>query len=116
MITVLIVDDDEDLRRVVRIMLEVEGDFEIVGESEDGLSAVWDAGQTRPDIVVLDYRMPGRGGDEAAGMIRRVAGNAKILGFSAHLEDSPAWADAFLHKDEITSLPDTLRKLASRGE
>lgn len=111
-IRVLIVDDDEDLRRVLRVLLESEDDFDVVGEAADGFEAVWDAGRTQPDVVVLDYRMPGRTGAETAGLIRRAASGTKVLGFSAHGDVARDWADVFLLKDQVAELPDALRSLA----
>jgi DNA-binding NarL/FixJ family response regulator len=112
-IRILIVDDDDDLRRVLRVMLEAEEDFDVVGEAADGFEAVWDAGRTQPDVVVLDYRMPGRTGEETADMVRRAASGAKVLGFSAYADVAREWADLFLLKDQVAEVPDAIRSLAA---
>jgi DNA-binding NarL/FixJ family response regulator len=56
-VTVLIVDDHPTFRSFARELLEAEG-FEVVGESEDGASAITAAGTLRPDLVLLDVQLP----------------------------------------------------------
>lgn len=56
-VTVLIVDDHPTFRSFARALLEGEG-FEVVGESEDGTSAITAAGALRPDVVLLDVQLP----------------------------------------------------------
>jgi DNA-binding NarL/FixJ family response regulator len=70
--TVLIVDDHPTFRSFARAMLEDEG-FEVVGESEDGASAVAAAQALRPDVVLLDVQLPDFDGFEVAARLR-VAG------------------------------------------
>ena len=65
MITVLIVDDQDLVRLGLRTLLENEDEFTCVGEAADGLAAVAAATRTRPDIVLMDIRMPGIDGLEA---------------------------------------------------
>ena len=71
MIRVVIADDHPQIRLALRQVLEVEGDFEVVGEAQNGADAVEVTTQTRPELVVLDYRMPRLNGVEAAREIRR---------------------------------------------
>lgn len=63
--TVLIVDDHPTFRASARRLLEAEG-FEVVGESEDGESAIERVRSLRPDIVLLDVQLPGIDGFEVA--------------------------------------------------
>src|SRR6266542_3068744 len=70
--TVLIVDDHPTFRSFARALLEEEG-FEVVGESEDGASAVAAAQALRPDVVLLDVQLPDFNGFEVAARLR-VAG------------------------------------------
>ncbi|GAB1690649.1 response regulator [Krasilnikovia sp. M28-CT-15] len=65
MISVLLADDQALVRAGFRALLDAEGDIEVVGEAGDGLAAVQLAGQTRPDVVLMDIRMPGVDGLEA---------------------------------------------------
>ena len=65
-IRVLVVDDHALFRRGLEIVLQQESDIEVVGEASDGAEAVERAGELLPDIVLMDVRMPKRGGIEAA--------------------------------------------------
>jgi DNA-binding NarL/FixJ family response regulator len=62
---VVIVDDQALVRRGLRMILETEPDLEVLGEAEDGADAVSLVESTRPDVVLMDVRMPGVDGIEA---------------------------------------------------
>ena len=64
-IRVLLVDDQDLVRTGVRMILETEDDLEIVGEARDGGDAVAKARRLRPDVILMDIRMPGIDGVEA---------------------------------------------------
>jgi DNA-binding NarL/FixJ family response regulator len=55
---VLLVDDEAMIRTGLRMVLEAEPDIEVVGEAADGVQAITEAGVLRPDVVLLDVRMP----------------------------------------------------------
>src|SRR5438445_11859046 len=76
---VLIVDDHALFRRGLQMVLASESDIEVVGEASDGTEAVEKAKSLRPDVVLMDVRMPRRSGIEAAGAIRDDVPDAKIL-------------------------------------
>ena len=65
MIRVLLVDDQDLVRTGVRMILETESDLEIVGEARNGGEAVAMARRLRPDVILMDVRMPGMDGVEA---------------------------------------------------
>jgi DNA-binding NarL/FixJ family response regulator len=65
-ITVVLADDQALVRAGFRALLDAEGDIRVVGEAADGLSAVRVTAETRPDVVLMDIRMPGVDGLEAA--------------------------------------------------
>jgi CheY-like chemotaxis protein len=108
--TVLIVDDDEEIRHVLRLLCEAE-DMAVVGEAANGVEAVPLALNLRPDFVILDYRLPRLDGEGAAEILRAVTPESKIVAFSAILDRQPEWADAFLNKDRIAELMPLLNTL-----
>lgn len=63
--TVVIADDEALVRRGIRMILEASEDIDVVGEAEDGLAAVEQTRNLRPDVVLMDLRMPGLNGIEA---------------------------------------------------
>ena len=65
MISVLLVDDHPFIRMGFRLVLEGETDIEVVGEAADGITAVAMCSALRPDVVLMDIRMPGHDGIEA---------------------------------------------------
>jgi two-component system NarL family response regulator len=78
-IRVLIVDDHALFRRGLEMVLEEQGDIEVVGEGSDGNEAVEKAGDLLPDVVLMDIRMPRRGGIEACTAIKNAVPSAKIV-------------------------------------
>jgi DNA-binding NarL/FixJ family response regulator len=78
-IRVLIVDDHALFRRGLQMVLEQEPDISVVGEAGDGAEAVKQAEETSPDIVLMDVRMPRRGGIDATIAIKELLPTAKIL-------------------------------------
>ncbi|MBE1877642.1 response regulator [Myceligenerans pegani] len=65
MITTLVVDDAGSVRRSLRLLLETTDDIRVVGEASNGADAVRLARTLRPDVVLMDLRMPGGGGLDA---------------------------------------------------
>jgi len=86
MIRLLIVDDHPVVRAGLVGMLSDEPGFEVVGEASDGDQAARIAAATRPDVVLMDLRMPGVGGVEATAQIT-AAGYAKVLILTTYESD-----------------------------
>jgi DNA-binding NarL/FixJ family response regulator len=111
----LVVDDDPDVRAVVRLYLLRADDIEIVGESADGGEAVSDTERLRPDLILLDNDMPERTGMEVLADLRAQLPDARIVLFSTESDVAAAalanGADCFLHKP--ASSTEVLRALRS---
>jgi DNA-binding NarL/FixJ family response regulator len=77
-IRILLADDEALVRSGLRLILQSEPDFEVVGEAENGEDAIQQTRQLRPDVVLMDVRMPRMDGVEAT---RRLveAGEGKVL-------------------------------------
>jgi len=78
-ISVLLVDDQPLLRRGFRMILEGESDLTVVGEAADGKEAIGLAGELRPEVVLMDIRMPGTDGIEATRVIVESNPQVRIL-------------------------------------
>lgn len=92
-ITVLVADDAEDVRLMLRLSLQREGDIEVVGEAADATQVLDMAARHQPDVVVLDLGMPGGAGVETVSAVRRAAPGSKIIVVSGR-DRSAAWAEA----------------------
>lgn len=101
----VIVDDEALVRSALRIFIEAAPDLSVVGEAADGESAVRVVEELRPDIVLMDVRMPGMDGIEATALIRERHPSIHILAlttFSTERTIVPmlrAGASGFLVKD-----------------
>jgi len=87
-ITVLLAEDHMVVREGFRKMLELEDDFEVVGEAEDGRQAVALVKKLRPAVVVMDIAMPLLNGFEATRKILKAVPGTRILILTAHNDDA----------------------------
>lgn len=89
MISVLVVDDQTLIRQAVKDILTTESDIFVVGEAADGREASTRAGELRPDVVVMDIRMPLMDGIEATAAICAAQGleNTRVLILTTFEED-----------------------------
>jgi DNA-binding NarL/FixJ family response regulator len=76
---VLIADDNADIRRLVRIKLELAGGFEVLPDAVDGVGAVQLADTHLPDVILLDLSMPVMDGLEALPLLRQVLPYGRII-------------------------------------
>jgi NarL family two-component system response regulator YdfI len=122
MIRVLIADDHRIVRQGLRLILETEPDFEVVGEASDGVQAVRLCQELNPEVVLMDLRMPNMDGLTAIERLRREQPGIAVVILTTFNEDElmvrglQAGARGYLLKDtDRSTLFETLRA-AARGE
>ncbi len=84
LITILLADDHDVVRRGMKMLLEDEDGIQVIGEALDGLDAIEKVKILMPDVVILDLTMPKMNGIEAAKIISEEYPEVKILIFSMH--------------------------------
>jgi DNA-binding NarL/FixJ family response regulator len=121
-VKVLIADDQELVRAGFSMIIGSRDDLEVVGEAGDGLAAVALAAREKPDVVLMDVRMPRMDGIEATRRLVQAGNAAKIIILTTFDLDEPvfaalrAGASGFLLKDiRPDELADAVR-LVARGE
>jgi len=87
-ITVLLAEDHTIVREGFRKMLELEGDFKIVGEAQDGRQALALVKKFHPEVVLMDIAMPLLNGLEATRQVLKALPTTKIIILSAHSDDA----------------------------
>jgi DNA-binding NarL/FixJ family response regulator len=134
-IRVLVVDDHPVVRQGLRAFLDLQADITVVGEAADGDAAVAAAEELRPDVVLLDLRMPGTDGVDALRGLRERHNPARVLVITSFTEpatvlpavragaagyvykdvDPPALAAAIrsVHAGHVLLHPDVARLLAA---
>ena len=85
---VLICDDHEVVRAGLRLFLEKQDDYEIIGEAQDGREAIAQAGKLRPDIVIMDLSMPNLGGLQAISQVVKTAPGCRVLVLTVHEDEA----------------------------
>jgi two-component system response regulator NreC len=104
-IRILLADDHNVMRRGLRLLLESQPGFSVVGEAADGRQAVEQAELTKPDVAVLDIAMPHLSGTDAAQRIGELLPTTAIVILSMHSDEGyvlralKAGAKAYLLKD-----------------
>jgi DNA-binding NarL/FixJ family response regulator len=106
-VRVVLADDQALIRSGLRVLLSGTGDLEVVGEAGTGTQAVELAAQLRPDVVVMDIRMPGMDGIEATRRVTAVSSPPRVLMLTTFDDDEyvygslRAGASGFLVKDMV---------------
>ena len=121
-IRVLVADDQQLLRAGFRVILEAEPDIEVVGEAVDGVEAVEVAGSTRPDVVLMDIRMPRLDGLAATEQLMRRPDPPRVVVLTTFDQNEyvvralKAGAYGFLLKDAPPSRMIAAIRAAASGE
>lgn len=120
MTTVVVADDHELVRRGLRLLIEAEPDLSVVGEAEDGLAAIEAVERLRPDILLLDLRMPRMDGIEACARVRESCPDTRVVVLTSFDDEQDviaalrAGASSYILKDTSPdSLVQSLRGVAS---
>ncbi len=118
-VRVLLVDDEPLIRNGFRFVLSVDPAIEVIGEAADGAAAVELVRAHRPDVVLMDVRMPGMGGPEATAVIVAQSDSRVLAMTSMDAEDHlvrmlVAGATGYLLKDESPArIIDAVRRTAA---
>jgi DNA-binding NarL/FixJ family response regulator len=108
-LSVYICDNSGALRDLMRFALEDDPRVKVIGEAEDAITCVRELPQARPDVLVLDLRMPGVTGLEAVPEIRSASPDTRIVVYSQYIDErtaaelAQAGVEAWLKKDEDLS-------------
>jgi DNA-binding NarL/FixJ family response regulator len=121
-IRVLIADDQALIRGGFRMILDAQDGIEVVGEAVDGRDAIVQAGRLRPDVIVMDVRMPGMDGIEATRRLTAATPPARVLVLTMFdldeyvFEALRAGASGFLLKDRPPEELVTAVRVVAAGE
>ncbi|MFV0525006.1 MAG: response regulator [Acidimicrobiales bacterium] len=121
-IRVLLVDDDALVRAGLRIILSSSDELEVVGEAADGAGAIATVQAQRPDVVLMDIRMPGMDGIAATSAVRRLPDPPHVIVLTTFQADEHvmsalrAGADGFLLKDTAPAEIVHAVRLVAAGE
>lgn len=114
--TILIADDNERVRKILRRALERDTNFEICGEAIDGLEAVAKAKELTPDLILLDVRMPRLTGLEVAGILRNTEPKSRIMMVTMYAEELNEKLTTLFRIDAVFSKSEGITKLIERVE
>ena len=105
-VRILLVEDNDVFRSALELLLGIQEGFEVVGAVDDGRRAAPACRELQPDVIVMDYRLPGMDGVEATAAVRAECPDAKVVCLTASAEKpeisalQAAGAVACLHKDQ----------------
>src|SRR4051794_26921472 len=117
-VSAVVVDDTPDIRMLLTMTLEMDGDIKVVGEAGDGREGVDMATRLQPDVVLIDLAMPVMDGLEALPLIRSACPQTRVVVLSGFEADAmaqralDAGADGYLQKGlPVSEILDYVRQL-----
>ncbi|MDQ0339891.1 two-component system response regulator DegU [Caldalkalibacillus uzonensis] len=121
-IRILIIDDHTMFREGVKRVIDMEEDFEVVGQAGDGEAAVQLVQELEPDVILMDINLPGMNGVEATEAVLRYSPDSKIIILSIHDDESYVFrtlqsgAKGYLLKEmDIEALSEAIRAVHEGG-
>lgn len=97
------VDDNKDLRELIEQRVTDAG-HTVIASATNGPEALLVAVDSHPEVVVLDYMMPGMTGEEVARGLRERVPGVRIIACSGVAKSKPYWADAYVDKNQLVDL------------
>jgi DNA-binding NarL/FixJ family response regulator len=120
-IRILLVEDNQVFREALELLLGLSSDVEVVASVGDGSEAVGAVAEYAPDVVLMDYRLPGLDGVQATSAVRDAAPDVAVVCLTASANAREiealyaAGATACLTKDqELETIVDAIRRAAGR--
>ena len=86
--SLVVVDDDPDIRRGLKTLVEARTPFAVVGEAHNGMLGVHVVDALRPEVVIMDVKLAGVDGIEATRRIKSIDRNIAVIGYSAPEDDA----------------------------
>jgi DNA-binding NarL/FixJ family response regulator len=117
-ISTVIVDDEDDIRFLLRLVLAGDATIDLRGEAANGLEALERIAEIQPDVVVLDMRMPGMTGIDVMHELVRRGSPARVVLCSAHMNDAlrreaaTAGVHRCVSKLDVNEMAATIRDVA----
>jgi DNA-binding NarL/FixJ family response regulator len=115
--SILIVDDDKLVRRVLRSFVESRTHFDVCGEAVNGIDAIEKARTLHPDLIVMDLSMPVMNGLEAGAVLKAMLPKVPIVMYAVHdtagmkVQALAAGVRAFIQRHDMDGLAGHLREL-----
>jgi two-component system nitrate/nitrite response regulator NarL len=110
---ILIVDDSDSIRGLVREFLESQPNFEVCGEAVDGLEGIEKSIELNPDLIVLDYSLPEMNGLQVAVLLHEMVPNTPIILFTFYKDVIPV---RMAQASGVTSIISKTDKLSELGD
>ena len=108
---VLIADDSNNMRSIIKFLLQQRPELEVYGEAADGLDAVTKARASKPDLVLLDLAMPKMNGAEAASILKKLMPDVPIILFTMYSENIGQYLKSATAVDAVLTKPDGMTRL-----
>lgn len=118
---IVLAEDHKNVRKLLQIELNQDERFEVVAETGNGLEAVELAENLKPDVLVMDIRLPGMDGIHAVQRVKDDSPSVRVVMMSMHMDEShiydalAAGASGYVVKSAIADLPQAIVSV-SKGE